>query len=104
MLLFLILGDIRSHCGECFRFGIAKLDRVLLFCLVCFLVLGLVLLFFLLFMVVVCSSIGGGFLLVCDVMSFICRLITCDLEGLSPAFIHLSGRIDCGRLLCFCVM
>ena len=103
MLLFLILGDIRSHCGECFRFGIAKLARVLLFCLVCFLVLGLVLSFFLLFMVAVCSSIGGGFLLVCGMMSFIRHLITCDLEGLSPVFIHLSGRIDCGCLSCFCV-
>ncbi len=59
---------------------------------------------FLLFMVVVCSSIGGGFLLVCNVMSFIRRLITCNLEYLSPAFIHLSGRIDCGCLLHFCVM
>ncbi len=102
--MFLILRDMRSHSGECFRFGIANLARVLLFCLVCFLVLGLVLLFILLSMVVVCSSIGGGFLLVCNVMSFIRRLITCNLEGLSPAFIHLSGRIDCGRLLCFCVM
>ena len=101
--MFLILRDMRSHCGECFRFGIAKLARVLLFCLVCFLVLGLVLLFFLLFMAAVCSSIGGGFLLVCDVMSFIHHVITCDLEGLSPAFIHLSGRIDCGCLSRFCV-
>ncbi len=92
-----------SHCGECFHFGIANSARVLLFCLVCFLVLGLVLLFFFLFMVVVCSSIGGGFLLVCDVMSFIHCLITCDLEGLSPAFIHLCGRIDCGCLSSFCV-
>ncbi len=98
-----ILRDMHSHCGECFRFGIAKLARVLLFCLVCFLVLGLVLLFFLLFMAAVCSSIGGGFLLVCDVMSFIHHVITCDLEGLSPAFIHLSGRIDCGHLSRFCV-
>ncbi len=102
--MFLILRDMRSHCGECFRFGIANLARVLLFCLVCFLVLSLVLLLFLLFMVVVCSSIGGGFLLVCNVMSFIHHLITCNLEGLSPVFIHLSGRIDCGRLLRFCVM
>jgi hypothetical protein len=36
-------------------------------------------------------------------MSFIRRLITCDLEGLSPAFIYLSGRIDCGHLSRFCV-
>jgi hypothetical protein len=68
-----------------------------------FLGVGLSLLFFLLFMVAVCSSIGGGFLLVCDVMSFIHHLITCDFEGLSPAFICLSGRIDCGHLSCFCV-
>ncbi len=101
--MFLILRDMHIHCGKCFRFGIVKLARVLLFCLVCFFVLGLVLLFFLLFMVAVCSSIGGGFLLVCNVMSFICRLITCNLEGLSPAFIHLSGRIDCDCLSCFCV-
>ncbi len=101
--MFLIRRDMHSHCGECFCFGIANLARVLLFCLVCFLVLGLVLLFFLLSMVVVCSSIGGGFLLVCEVMSFIRCLISCDLECLSPGFIHLSGRIDCGRLLRFCV-
>ncbi len=101
--MFSTLRDMRSHCGECVRFGIANLARVLLFCLLCFLVLGLVLLFFLLFMVVVCSSIGGGFLLVCDVMSFIRCLVTCNLEGLSPAFIHLSCRIDCGHLSRFCV-
>jgi hypothetical protein len=51
--MFLILRDMRIHCGKCFRFGIVKLARVLLFCLVCFLVLGLVLLFFILFMVAV---------------------------------------------------
>ncbi len=48
-----------SHCGECFRFGVAKLARVLLFWLVCLLVLGLILFVFAL-MVVVCNVIGGS--------------------------------------------
>jgi hypothetical protein len=89
--VFLILGSVRSHCGECFCFGVAKLAWVLLFWLACSLVLGLVLLFFALVMVAVSSPIVGGFVLVCDVMSSICRLITCDLEGFSLVFFHFRG-------------
>ncbi len=91
VFVFLILRDMHSHCGECFRFGVAKLARVFLSCLVCFLVLGLVLFFFVLVMVAVFSSIGGGFLLVCNVTSSIRCLITCNLEGLSLAYFHFSG-------------
>ncbi len=68
IVAFMILKDMHSHCGECFRFGFAKLVRVLLSCLVCFLVLGLDPFFFVLVMVVVFCLIGGGFLLVCDVI------------------------------------
>jgi hypothetical protein len=89
--VILILRDMCSHCGECFCFGVAKLARVLLFYLVCFLVLGLVLFFFVLVMVAVCSLFGGGFLLVWDIMSSICCLITCNLEGFSLVFFHFSG-------------
>jgi hypothetical protein len=71
VFVFLILRDMCIHCGECFCFGAAKLARVLLSCLVCFLVLGLVLFFFVLVVVAVFSSIGGGFLLMCDVISSI---------------------------------
>ncbi len=88
VFVFMILRDMHSHCGECIRFGVAKLARVLLSCLMCFLVLGLVHFFFVLVMVVVSSLIGGGFLLVCDVTSSICRLITCDLEDVSLAYFH----------------
>ena len=76
VFVFMILKDMRSHCGECFCFGFAKLARVLLSCLVCFLVLGLVPFFFGLVMVVVFCLIGGGFLLVCKVISSIRHLIT----------------------------
>ncbi len=76
VFVFMILKDMRSHCGECSCSGFAKLARVLLSCLVCFLVLGLVPFFFVLVMVVVFCSIGGGFLLVCDMTSSIHRLIT----------------------------
>ena len=65
-----------SHCGECFRFGVAKLARVLLFWLVCPLVLGLIS-FVLVTMVVVFKLIGGGFVLVYNAMSCICCLMTC---------------------------
>ncbi len=104
VFVFLILRDMSSHCSECFCFGVAKLARVLLFCLVCFLVLGLVLFFFILVMEAVSSSIGGGFLLVCNVMSSICRLITCNLEGFSLVLFHFSGLFDCSCLLRFSVM
>jgi hypothetical protein len=39
VLVFMILREMCSHCGECFRFGFAMLVRVLPSCLVCFLVL-----------------------------------------------------------------
>ncbi len=103
MLVFAILRNMRSHCGECFCFGIAKLARVLVFCLACFLVLVFVLFFSLLFMVAVCGLIEVGFLLLCNVMSFICHLIICDLEGISPTFVHLGGSVDCSCLSCCCV-
>ena len=76
VFVFMILKDMRSHCGECFRFGFANLAKILFSYLVCFLVLGLVPFFFVLVMVVVFCSIGGGFLLVCDVTSSIRCLIT----------------------------
>jgi hypothetical protein len=60
----MILRSMRSHCGECFRLGVAKLARFLLFWLVCSLVLGLVLFLFVLMMVAASSSIGCGFILV----------------------------------------
>ncbi len=80
-----------SHCGECYCFGVTMLAWVLLFQLLFSLVLGLILMFFALVMVAVSSPIGGGFVLVCNVMSFVCCLITCDLEGFSLVYSYFSG-------------
>ncbi len=96
-----------SHCGECFCFGVAKLDRVLfvvfLFWLVCSLVLGLIIFVFV-SIVLVLSVIGEGIFLVYDVMSCMLCFLACIPAVFFIVVLHLNGWVSCSCLFCYDVI